>query len=343
MCSRVPNRLGLDLPAAGTPFVAVTMVGGGSRKDKAGNNGVSNSNVFAALDSLRKKKKSEQSKGKGGVSSKQGKEAEGEQVYWAPAPLTVKSWADVDDDDDYFATAAPPQIPAAWGNSEPPKSKETDDELQLEEEIESEDDGLDDGDGDIDDDQENEPEVQVPNETSVKEPSPPSVAQKETERQLSKKELKKKELAELDAVLAELGITDKDKTNSASEEHQVKKTEPPNEDAPKDNASAPSESKTSKKKKKKDKASKEGKDAQEQPDSVEVNTPDEEGTNQADDASNVDMKERLKKMASMKKKKSNKEMDAAAKSAAAEAAARSARLAAAKKKEKSHYNQQPVR
>jgi hypothetical protein len=31
------------------------------------------------------------------------------EVVWAPAPLTTKSWADVedDDDDDYFATTAP--------------------------------------------------------------------------------------------------------------------------------------------------------------------------------------------------------------------------------------------
>ena len=34
--------------------------------------------------------------------------------FWAPAPLSVKSWADVDDedDDDYYATTAPPPV---WG------------------------------------------------------------------------------------------------------------------------------------------------------------------------------------------------------------------------------------
>ncbi|PPR96239.1 hypothetical protein GOBAR_AA24423 [Gossypium barbadense] len=76
-----------------------------------------------------------------------------------------------------------------------------------------------------------------------------------------------------------------------------------------------------------------------------TNGPDEvAGTEQTEeDASAIDVKERLKKVASMKKKKSSKEMDAAAKAAAQEAAARSARLAAAKKKEKNHYNQQPVR
>ncbi|KAM2067136.1 hypothetical protein COP2_044784 [Malus domestica] len=60
-----------------------------------------------------------------------------------------------------------------------------------------------------------------------------------------------------------------------------------------------------------------------------------------EDTSNIDMKERLKKVVSVKKK-SSKELDAAAKVAAQEAATRRARLAATKKKEKNHYNQQLV-
>lgn len=109
------------------------MVGGGNRRDE-GSFPVSNSNVFAALDSLRKKKKSDKDKGssRGSKSAAKGagagksKEAEEEkQVYWAPAPLTVKSWADVDDedDDDYYATTAPPQ--AIWGGSGSNKAQET--------------------------------------------------------------------------------------------------------------------------------------------------------------------------------------------------------------------------
>lgn len=107
----------------------------------------------------------------------------------------------------------------------------------------------------------------------------------------------------------------------------------------------PAESKTSKKKKKKDKASKEVKESQDQPNSSDTNNgPDlATGAENVEDTSTVDVKERLKKVASTKKKKSSKEMDAAARAAAQEAAARSARLAAAKKKEKNHYNQQPVR
>ncbi|RLM98051.1 hypothetical protein C2845_PM06G05470 [Panicum miliaceum] len=162
----------------------------------------------------------------------------------------------------------------------------------------------------------------------------PPAAPKDTERQLSKKELKKKELAELDAVLAELGLGTP--TNSTQDESNGKKgADQATDGEKKEDAPAPPESKSSKKKKsKKDKSSKESKEAQDQGNGSEE--PDE-------DTASVDVKERIKKVASMKKKKSSKEMDAAAKIAASEAAARSARLAAAKKKEKSHYNQQPLR
>lgn len=126
---------------------------------------------------------------------------------------------------------------------------------------------------------------------------------------------------------------------------QVKKDGEPNGDGEK-KENPPTESKSAKKKKKKDKALKEVKDMHDQASNSESNGIDEAaaGTEQTEeDASAVDVKERLKKMASMKKKKSSKEMDAAAKAAAQEAAARSAKLAAAKKKEKNHYNQQPMR
>ena len=94
------------------------MVGGGSRKDESVV--LNSTNVFAALGTLRKKKKSEKEQGasKSKSSSKNKQEEEPEkQVFWAPTPLTVKSWADVDDedDDDYYATATPPQ--AVWGGS----------------------------------------------------------------------------------------------------------------------------------------------------------------------------------------------------------------------------------
>lgn len=112
------------------------------------------------------------------------------------------------------------------------------------------------------------------------------------------------------------------------------------------NIPAPSDGKTSKKKKsKKDKSAKEIRDLEEQLNGMDANTPGEgSGTEPTEgDASGADVKDKIKKMTSVKKKKTNKELDAAAKAVQLEAAARSKRLAAAKKKEKSHYNQQPVR
>lgn len=100
------------------------MVGGGSRRDE-GSLVLNNTNVFAALDTLKKKKKSDKDrKTKGSSNSKtSSSSAQSEpQMFWAPAPLNATSWADVDDDDDYYATTAPPQ--SVWGVSEPHHSKD---------------------------------------------------------------------------------------------------------------------------------------------------------------------------------------------------------------------------
>lgn len=87
------------------------MVGGVSKRDDA--LVLNSTNVFAALGSLKKKKKKSSDKESG--SSKSKEKAPEKEVFWAPAPLTAKSWADVDDedDDDYYATTAPPQ--SIWG------------------------------------------------------------------------------------------------------------------------------------------------------------------------------------------------------------------------------------
>lgn len=94
------------------------MVGGGKKRDD-GSLAINSTNVFAALDSLRRKKKSDKEHGSSknkGSSKSQVKEPE-PQVFWAPGSLSGKSWADVDDeDDDYYATTAPPQ--AVWASSE---------------------------------------------------------------------------------------------------------------------------------------------------------------------------------------------------------------------------------
>ncbi|CAD6343194.1 unnamed protein product [Miscanthus lutarioriparius] len=213
-------------------------------------------NVFVALETLKKKKKKPAAADKAAAkpaAARDKEEGPKPEVFWAPAPLTAKSWADVDDDDDYFATTAPPPMPV-WGDAHRSDAAE---------------------------DQHAAPALE--------------------------EELKKKELAELDAVLAELGLGTSN--NSTQDESNGKKGADQVADGEKkDDAPAPLESKNSKKKK-----------------------------------SKKERQERIKKVAFMKKKKSSKEMDAAAKIAASEAAARSARLATAKKKEKSHYNQQPVR
>ncbi|KAK3140572.1 hypothetical protein QOZ80_5AG0402780 [Eleusine coracana subsp. coracana] len=313
------------------------MAGGGSRRAGATEDvKIGTGNVFAALETLKKKKKkpaSDKAGAKGGSRAAKGQEppAPKPAVFWAPAPLTTKSWADVedDDDDDYFATTAPPPRPV-WGDAAAKDRAAP----AVEEEMESEDDGLDDEvDDDAEDEHEHEAKDAVPAETTVKNVVAPPVPPKDTERQLSKKELKKKELAELDAVLAELGLGAS--SNSNQDETDGKKGADQVAGEKKEDAPAPLETKNSKKKKsKKDKSPKEPKEAQDQVD----------GSEEADeDTVAVDVKERIKKVASMKKKKSSKEMDTAAKIAASEAAARSARLAAAKKKEKNHYNQHPVR
>ncbi|RYR30663.1 hypothetical protein Ahy_B01g055412 isoform B [Arachis hypogaea] len=72
----------------------------------------------------------------------------------------------------------------------------------LKQESYSEIEGLD----DAEDEHENDLEAPVDPETVVKKPREPSLSTKETEEQLSKKELKKKELEELEAVLAEQGL-----------------------------------------------------------------------------------------------------------------------------------------
>lgn len=91
------------------------MAGGGSKRDEAPV--LNSTNVFAALGSLKKKKKKpDKEQGSSKVQDPQKKD-----VFWAPAPLTSKSWADVDDedDDDYYATTAPPE--SGW--AAPPASE----------------------------------------------------------------------------------------------------------------------------------------------------------------------------------------------------------------------------
>ncbi|GMH10821.1 hypothetical protein Nepgr_012662 [Nepenthes gracilis] len=313
------------------------MVGGGSKKDE-GSFVISNTNVFAALDSLRKKKKSDKEKESKSSSKAPVKEPE-LQVFWAPAPLNAKSWADVDDDDDddYYATTEPPL--SSWGAPELQRSKEI---PVAAEDSGSEEDMLDFGDEDAEEEQEHE--VAVNPEPVVKKAAEAPLPTKETDRQLSKKERKKKELEELEALLADFGVAQKEGSGqgTAEEKKEVElNKEVEHNDSGDKKEGAASESKSTKKKKK-DKA----KETQEPLNSADVTGEQNEaaGAEQAEEeVSTVDVKGRLRKVASSKKKKINKELDAASKAAALEVATRSAKLAAAKKKEKNHYNQQPVR
>jgi hypothetical protein len=109
------------------------MAGGGSRRAGAAEEPrIGSGNVFAALETLKKKKK-KPAADKGGKPAAREEERKPE-VFWAPAPLTTKSWADVedDDDDDYFATTAPPPRPI-WGNNRRNDAKDQRDAPALEE------------------------------------------------------------------------------------------------------------------------------------------------------------------------------------------------------------------
>lgn len=95
------------------------MVGGGIRKDD-GAARISSTNVFAALETLKKKKKSLDKDRKGlakgqGSSKAQEKEPAPPQVTWVPTPLN-KSWADIDDDDDDYFKSVP--VLPAWGSAQ---------------------------------------------------------------------------------------------------------------------------------------------------------------------------------------------------------------------------------
>ncbi|KAL9675405.1 hypothetical protein QQ045_003607 [Rhodiola kirilowii] len=149
-----------------------------SRGKNDGSVMINNTNVFALLGSKKKKKpKGKSSSAKSGVENA----VEEKKVFWAPAPLNAKSWADVDDDD-YYATTAPPQ--AVWGSTEQQMKEESPVHI---EESESDEDIL-------GEEEENysEPETEENPEPVVKS-FVPAIVVKEPERQLSKKEIRKKE------------------------------------------------------------------------------------------------------------------------------------------------------
>ncbi|XP_058771044.1 uncharacterized protein LOC131644536 [Vicia villosa] len=84
------------------------MVGDGSKRDDSLLL-INNTNVFSALDTLKKKKSDSK-------------------VFWAMEPLNATSWGDVDDDDYYYATTASPQF--VWPVSEPQGSEDKQDNFE---------------------------------------------------------------------------------------------------------------------------------------------------------------------------------------------------------------------
>ncbi|EFJ17786.1 hypothetical protein SELMODRAFT_444781 [Selaginella moellendorffii] len=284
---------------------------------------VSTANIFSALERKSNKKKLD----KHALQSSQSKQQEDAGQFWVPSPVTVKSWADVEDDDDYFATTAP--LPAIWGQTTTKASQESsvNHDLNHLEDSEVDEDFDDDADEEVEEEKSEEAGV-VSSGQAEQRPQTPTVL-RELDKQLSKKEIKKKELAELAAVLAEFGVSTEETKKEAKNEDDEDAV--PSNDG--DAANNEAERKIAKKKKpKKEKTA---------PAVPVIMEEIESNVTAVAEPMDVLIK---KKLVAGKKKKSVKENSSAATSkVAAEAAARAAKLAAAKKKEKSHYNQQPAR
>lgn len=315
------------------------MVGGGGKRDE-GLPAISSTNIFSALESRRKKKRLDKDQKGSSSSSASNVSAQPALQSWAPTSVSVTSWADCEeDDDDYFAMPALPPLPdQELETSHDGSQEEEEEEEDMSHGEESE------GDEDVEEGNEENEEPKCPrtNELAadVNAIPPAPVAAREPDRQLSKKQLKMKELAELEAVLAELGLNQEDK-KEAVEVAETKGVDAiASVNGKEEPGSAMAESKSSKRRKaKREKSCKE--ESVEETDGL---SKDESAVEDVEaSAAPVDRSEMLKKLSSMKKKKPFKENDSAAKAAAAEAAARAVKLAAAKKKEKTHYNQQPVR
>eukprot|EP00271_Cylindrocystis_brebissonii_P021561 TRINITY_DN7785_c0_g1_i1.p1 TRINITY_DN7785_c0_g1~~TRINITY_DN7785_c0_g1_i1.p1 ORF type:complete len:339 (+),score=122.24 TRINITY_DN7785_c0_g1_i1:216-1232(+) len=338
------------------------MVGGSGRSD-GGSAAISSSNIFAALEGRRKTKKKDKAAKDASVP-----ETKQEPVqFWTAPPVTVASWADCeDDDDDYFATVPPP---LTAGVANPADAKLADDSHHDAEESEDDDDLGEEGDDNEDGENEHEEEEEsnVASRASGGGQGAEPPLERGTERQLSKKELKKKELAELDAVLAELGLGGGEalpaNSRAKPEANGTAALSVPDSEAdgkgPELERGLP-ESKSAKAKKRKLKKEKEksagqgeeaadgavpegvgAKEAAKEEAGGGASTPAEEGAEGG--GAPID-KERMKKLLAGKKGKSSGKSDTAVAQAAAEAKARAERLAAAKKKDsKNHYNQQPVR
>lgn len=168
-------------------------------------------NIFAALDTKKgkKKKSKEHDKKKKSGDKKAVSAAELERAIFSQPSISISNWADEDDDDEFVATdtfatnwtqSNQPTANEPAANDEAAEAEDSEEEVDLEKEL-----GVElghDEDDELEDDREEE---QLP-PLSTAAPQLQTKLAQEPERQLSKKELKKKELEELDAVFAELGI-----------------------------------------------------------------------------------------------------------------------------------------
>ncbi|KAJ9528500.1 hypothetical protein QJQ45_020525 [Haematococcus lacustris] len=217
---------------------------------------MSSGNIFAALDKAKKKKSKSSTKehkeSKPVVKEPEISKEELERAIFSQPANTISNWADDSEEDDYYpAPAAAPAEPVEDGWSKatggggranrttapastlPANGKAEDSEDEEDEEDEADPDveavlGV-----DAEDEEEFEEKV-----TSRPEPKPvASVAAAtpkpviEPEKQLSKKELKKKEMEEMEAVLAQLGITAAEaaaaEAGAAAEKRRKKKEKQP--------------------------------------------------------------------------------------------------------------------
>jgi len=303
------------------------------------------SNAFAALEVRKAKKKKAKESDKKKKSGKEAARKEDtlqlEREIFSRPQLNVSNWADCDDEDDDFDPASQPGAggdTSACGNGHPQDDgHESEEEIDLEKEFgvelgpEAEPEvenaaGVDDGvegqaKSDGDEVQEQVVSTQQRNESRG---APP-------ERTMSKKEIKKKEMEELDAMLAELGIAPDDsgkkEVNGESSGLKRKKSRRKNlsiDAGPAENKAEPLNPLNT--------------NDDSQPSATQE---EQEESTQEEGVLDPEVAKPLKPRLSSKKKSQKKLAgSAAAVAAAAEARARSKKKG---KKDTSHYNQAPTR
>ncbi|KAH7438812.1 hypothetical protein KP509_04G032300 [Ceratopteris richardii] len=315
---------------------------------------ISTTNVFAALE-RKKSNKRKSGKEKQKSHDSVGSASPGVPGAWIVRPLPLTSWADVEEDDDFLMSPLPPlpsltnELPGADHPEEEDQQRGDDHVIISSDKDESE------GCEEEEEEEEGNEENKEPQRFGSSEPNFNSkkaygrnFGAKEPERQLSKKELKKKGLAELEATLTELGFNQNIEEGSL----EVSARKEAHSKGHGEKGSVPSESKSSRRRrpKKGKPLPKEGGDETDDNDFL-TSKEDEASSALEKDASCAsqdtearpgDKNKVTNKLSAVKKKKS-KDSDSAAKAAAAEAAVRAAKIAAAKRKEKAHYNQHPVR